>query len=33
MRLGGIDFSEKHANIGIVVWATVGGGVILIVFL
>ena len=24
MRLGVIDFSEKHANIGTVVWATVG---------
>ena len=23
MRLGVIDFSEKHANIGTVVWATV----------
>ena len=25
MRLGVIDFSEKHANIGTVVWATVDG--------
>ena len=23
MRLGVIDFSEKHANIGTVVWATI----------
>ena len=23
MQLGAIDFSEKHANIGTVVWATV----------